>query len=128
MSAVPEPTPAATTPVSPGASGEWEERTLCPDDSCIGVLGPDGRCCLCGLRGDLSRPRHVGTPSSQPPLEVEPESSAVATTAASADDRAAEAADDEAFGQRELCSNDSCIGVLSAAGVCPLCGSHRPER
>lgn len=131
MSAEPEPTATATTPVSPGASGEWEERTLCPDDSCIGVLGPDGRCCLCGLRGDLSRPRHVGTPSSpailEPGAETEPESEPITAAAASAENHDAAAADDDAFSQRELCSNDSCIGVLSAAGVCPLCGSGRPE-
>lgn len=27
---------------------EWENRTLCPDESCIGVIGPDGRCKECG--------------------------------------------------------------------------------
>ena len=28
---------------------EWEQRTLCMDESCIGVIGPDGRCKECGL-------------------------------------------------------------------------------
>ena len=28
---------------------EWEQRTLCRDESCIGVIGPDGRCKECGL-------------------------------------------------------------------------------
>ncbi len=27
---------------------EWEDRTLCIDESCIGVVGPDGRCKECG--------------------------------------------------------------------------------
>ena len=27
---------------------EWENRTLCVDESCIGVIGPDGRCKECG--------------------------------------------------------------------------------
>jgi hypothetical protein len=27
---------------------EWENRTLCADESCIGVIGPDGRCKECG--------------------------------------------------------------------------------
>jgi hypothetical protein len=26
----------------------WENRTLCADGSCIGVIGPDGRCKECG--------------------------------------------------------------------------------
>ena len=27
---------------------DWEKRTLCSDESCIGVVGPDGRCKECG--------------------------------------------------------------------------------
>lgn len=32
----------------PGA----EERELCPDGACIGVIGPNGRCKACGTRAD----------------------------------------------------------------------------
>ena len=27
---------------------EWENRRLCPDGNCIGIIGPDGRCKECG--------------------------------------------------------------------------------
>lgn len=27
---------------------DWERRTLCSDESCIGVIGPDNRCKECG--------------------------------------------------------------------------------
>jgi hypothetical protein len=27
---------------------DWENRTLCSDGNCIGVIGPDGRCKECG--------------------------------------------------------------------------------
>jgi len=27
---------------------DWENRTLCNDESCIGVIGPDGHCKECG--------------------------------------------------------------------------------
>ena len=27
---------------------DWESRTLCIDESCIGVIGPDGMCKECG--------------------------------------------------------------------------------
>ncbi len=27
---------------------DWENRRLCPDGNCIGVIGPDGRCKECG--------------------------------------------------------------------------------
>jgi hypothetical protein len=30
------------------AVGEWDQRQLCPDDGCIGVIGPDGTCKVCG--------------------------------------------------------------------------------
>ena len=30
------------------AVGEWDQRQLCPDGACIGVIGPDGRCKVCG--------------------------------------------------------------------------------
>ena len=27
---------------------DWENRILCSDENCIGVIGPDGRCKECG--------------------------------------------------------------------------------
>lgn len=56
----PAPAPAAPIPASPGveappalsaAAGpgdSWDDRRLCSDESCIGVIGPDGRCKECG--------------------------------------------------------------------------------
>lgn len=41
--------PADATPVD-SADDEWERRTLCEDESCIGTIGPDGRCRECGSR------------------------------------------------------------------------------
>jgi len=32
----------------PQADIDWENRKLCSDESCIGVIGPDGRCKECG--------------------------------------------------------------------------------
>jgi hypothetical protein len=48
------PPPAAATaasPENPGAAedGGWDdERRLCPDGACTGLLGPDGKCKECG--------------------------------------------------------------------------------
>ena len=36
---------AHSTPASPP---DWEDRKLCPDGACIGVIGADGRCGECG--------------------------------------------------------------------------------
>jgi hypothetical protein len=38
--------PSAEAPLS--ENDEWAARTLCEDESCIGVIGPDGRCLECG--------------------------------------------------------------------------------
>lgn len=37
---------------------EWEQRILCSDGNCIGVVGADGRCNVCGkpYEGDLPLP------------------------------------------------------------------------
>lgn len=32
----------------PKGSGEWSQRELCSDGSCVGVIGDDGRCKVCG--------------------------------------------------------------------------------
>ena len=36
----------------------WGNRVLCSDDSCIGVIGKDGRCKACGKMGEIKRPRN----------------------------------------------------------------------
>ena len=33
---------------APRFDDDWGNRTLCSDESCIGVIGPDGRCKECG--------------------------------------------------------------------------------
>jgi hypothetical protein len=33
---------------STGTDDEWEKRVLCSDESCIGTIGPDGKCRECG--------------------------------------------------------------------------------
>jgi hypothetical protein len=38
-------------PLGPGDEG-WEDRKLCPDDSCIGVIGDDFACKVCGRRAE----------------------------------------------------------------------------
>jgi hypothetical protein len=33
---------------APVHDAEWDNRRLCSDENCIGVIGPDGRCKECG--------------------------------------------------------------------------------
>jgi len=39
---------------SDGLDSDWDARRLCPDESCIGVIGPDGLCKECGRPGQGS--------------------------------------------------------------------------
>jgi hypothetical protein len=39
---------AADTPDAADPASDWDKRRLCSDESCIGVIGPDGRCKECG--------------------------------------------------------------------------------
>lgn len=44
-------TPEAETPFDedePEMDSDLEERVLCPDESCTGTIGADGRCRVCG--------------------------------------------------------------------------------
>jgi hypothetical protein len=39
---------ASGTPDAAEPASDWDSRRLCSDGSCIGVIGPDGRCKECG--------------------------------------------------------------------------------
>ncbi len=101
---------------------EWEQRTLCSDESCIGVIGPDGRCKECGL------------PYEGPFEATEEESVASdfeeAVTQDETNEEIEEIEEDETdktqldleWEQRTLCSDESCIGVIGSDGRCKECG------
>jgi hypothetical protein len=104
-------------------SQAWEERILCSDESCIGVIGPDGRCKECGkpYEGPLplpSMPRPAARASDDYdanddlPADDEKEDG---------EEAAAEIADDE-WQARKLCRDESCIGVIGPDGRCKECG------
>ena len=94
------------------------KRRLCPDGSCVGVLGADGRCSVC------QRPAGAGGESAaEAPAEAWAE--AGADEAAGDDARAAEMGDGATSGfdpTRRLCDDGSCVGVVGADGVCGTCG------
>ena len=62
-----------------GASSgtEWTARRLCPDGTCIGVIGANGRCKVCGRTSGDARDNPVNSPSAPataPAGEPEPNS------------------------------------------------------
>ena len=89
----------------------WDDRRLCSDESCIGVIGPDGRCRECGKRGGDPAPRPAAAPAAgpqPPPAGSSPEP----VPAAAPDD----------WDDRRLCSDENCIGVIGPDGCCKECG------
>ena len=95
---------------------DWENRTLCLDESCIGVIGPDGRCKECGKPYEGFEYRTTDTVESDVPdesdLEVEdPE----------------EAEFDTDWENRTLCIDENCIGVIGPDGRCKECGKVYEE-
>ena len=129
---------------TPGANIDWENRILCSDGNCIGVIGPDGRCNECGkpYEGDLP-PGSPGpgdkseTPAaSQPVPESEPAADSAAPVQSDPEGKATfktavDAGTDDDWENRILCSDGNCIGVIGPDGRCKECGkpySPNPDK
>jgi hypothetical protein len=98
---------------------EWEQRTLCRDESCIGVIGPDGRCKECGLPYEEG----VSEGVSEEPAMENLEASETEEELEDVEDNGEEKTDlDLEWEQRTLCSDESCIGVIGPDGRCKECG------
>jgi hypothetical protein len=80
-------------------------RRLCPDGSCVGVLGADGLCSVCGHPEGAA-----GDPDPAERAAGEADGGAPAATTAGFDPG------------RRLCDDGSCVGVVGPDGVCGTCG------
>lgn len=87
---------------------DWEKRILCSDESCIGTIGPDGKCKECGkaYEGKIQERKHAESVEAIIPDKQ------VSTDTQS----------DEDWDKRILCSDESCIGVMGPDGKCKECG------
>jgi hypothetical protein len=127
---------------------EWENRVLCSDEGCIGVVGEDGRCNECGRyhegRPAPSNPQSADEDADRsntaqidnggermngpaPSVSQTAEASDVAANATASADvledaPAAPQADSDDWGQRTLCRDEACIGVIGPDGRCKECG------
>ena len=109
------------------SDSEWENRKLCSDGNCIGVIGEDGRCNECGKKyqgplpeknaveeEDLAPEETSAEKGGLPPEEE----SAKAVESIKEDDYLT----DSDWGNRKLCSDGNCIGVIGPEGRCKECG------
>jgi hypothetical protein len=96
-------------------SKDWENRILCSDESCIGVIGSDGHCKECGLlfNGDLKNDKlngneYIDRLDSEPDQDIADEESTAPM--------------DKDWETRTLCRDGNCIGVVGPDDKCKECG------
>lgn len=92
------------------------ERVPCDDGNCIGTLGLDGRCRVCGLAGSGPAPtRAADADAIDSAFDDDPMDEG--------DDDDAHADDpDDPWADRRLCPDGSCIGTIGDDGRCRECG------
>ena len=90
---------------------DWDTRVLCSDESCIGTIGPDGKCREC------SKPYEGVLPEGRKQETVKPAAVEEAMSVAPED-----TIDDDDWDKRVLCSDGACIGVIGPDGKCKECG------
>ncbi len=113
---------------------DWENRILCSDGNCIGIIGVDGCCKECGKKyeGELSRPA-PSDPDKQAPSDLdeqapseldEPIETEIEDPSSVADEtgHTPSGPTDDEWENRVLCSDGNCIGVIGSDGKCKECG------
>ncbi len=108
----------------PNSDSDWERRVLCSDGNCIGVVGDDGRCKVCGLKYEGT----LETFPSDVPWDSLP--SEETETVRKEDVEVAEEEVDESHDEWEdriLCVDEGCIGIVGPNGRCNECGKPYPS-
>ena len=90
---------------------DWEKRILCSDESCIGTIGPNGKCGECGktYEGELPAEHSV---SGDKTVATEEQEQVASKIDKYSDD----------WEKRVLCSDESCIGTIGEDDRCRECG------
>lgn len=89
---------------------EWENRVLCPDGNCIGIIGPDGKCKECGM------------PFGEPHEAVKKTTETTSDTPLYTGNHESDSGGD--WESRKLCPDGNCIGVIGPDGRCGTCGKE----
>lgn len=104
------------------SGSDWDNRILCEDGNCIGVIGPDGNCKECGKKYEGTLPENFDS-AEEPRYESSDETDEPnAPEPTAADDSVGEDAGSDDWSSRQLCSDGNCIGVIGPDGRCKECG------
>jgi hypothetical protein len=99
---------------------DLKERVLCSDDTCIGLVGPDGLCKVCGTAytGDEPLPANQENSEATPCRDI-----------LKANQDASEIPDEEDspginddIDERICCPDELCTGIIGKDGKCGTCG------
>ena len=104
------------------SSSDWDNRVLCSDGNCIGVIGSDGRCKECGKKYEGDLPTLSSLEDDDQPVAEEADESSPGTTELP---EATDAPVDDEWENRVLCSDGNCIGIIGLDGKCKECGKPR---
>jgi len=107
------------------SESEWDQRILCSDGNCIGIIGADGRCKECGMPYDGELPSSVADPhTADDDVDGSPAEQPMTEADGRVDDNPADDSDgsDDSWDNRTLCADESCIGVIGPDGCCKECG------
>lgn len=98
---------------------DWENRVLCSDGNCIGVIGQGGKCNECGKVYEGTLPEEHDLSNEIPdPEESTPEEEDQYIQ----EDVSPEVTKHDDWQDRVLCSDGNCIGVIGPDGCCKECG------
>jgi hypothetical protein len=116
----------------------WDERRLCPDGGCLGVVGGDGVCNVCGkvdpeapkggvralvkVDGDEDDGDEGDDDGDGDDGEGDGEEDPASRS--SAGDGAGDGDDGDDWQRRRLCEDGGCIGVV-IGGRCTTCGKQQ---
>jgi hypothetical protein len=106
---------------------ELEQRFLCADGACIGLVGADGRCRTCGSAlspHDVAEFERATGTTLGPEFERASLSEPSEGASGSAEQHVWTATPDEPpdLEDRVLCADGRCIGVIGPSGSCKACG------
>jgi hypothetical protein len=106
----------ATSPEDAETPFDPTRRRLCADGSCVGVLGDDGRCRVCGRT-------EAQAAAGEDSIAMDDASDASGDAGPDVEAGAVGGGFDP---KRRLCDDGACVGVIGDDGTCRVCG-RRPE-
>ena len=84
-------------------------RRLCPDGACVGLIGDDGKCSVCGRTEAQAEAGEAALARDFDDVDARPTGEG--------------ASDEGGFdSKRRLCDDGTCVGVIGDDGTCHVCG------